>query len=93
MMVTRFIRPNGERQVGTVTCSAEVEVLAERLSARGAEFELEELGGGTAHFEVVCGEDDDGDVISLADDIVANPNGLEGIERVVRDAAAVAGLL
>lgn len=93
MHVTRFIRPNGERQTGTVTCSAEVEALASALKARGAEFEIEELGGGTAHFEVVCGKDDDGDVISLADDIVANPNGLEGIERVVRNAAAAAGLL
>jgi len=62
---TQFLRPNGRRNEGHFTTTAEVALLAAELIERGYRFECEELSTGQVHVDccgpLPAGDDDEGE--------------------------------
>lgn len=58
MKFTQFLRPDGRKRTIEIERSKDVEILAERILAKGLKFEIEELNDGTISM-TVSNEDED----------------------------------
>ena len=85
---TQFLRPDGRQMRVWIDRSPEIAELARKLTSEGVRLELEELSTGEASLEAVC-DDEEGEVDSLAGEVVPNGEGVgEAVDRLVREAAA-----
>lgn len=85
---TQFMRPNGRRVPVSIERPEEIAAEARRLIGLGYRFEIESLMTGHVSMEVVGPEDEDGDPVSLAVEVV--PNGTEvpaAVDRLVLSAS------
>jgi len=89
--MTQFLRPDGRRTDTSINRPPEIERLAAELLQAGYAFEAEVLMNGVVSFEVVGPEDEDGDPVVLACELVQNgPRIPEAVDKLVRDAHAAA---